>query len=94
MKFEDIEKIKLGQAFQCKGCHKRLAQGIDKIHWMSEPVVTGPGIELEAFPNDHYPVCEECHNRMFGEDPFQISDKTLTFSLSENFGLSPIIQGL
>lgn len=63
MKYEDIAKVKIGQAFSCKGCGKRICFGAHRIHFCSPP----EQLTENSFENIE-PLCEECHNLMFGED--------------------------
>lgn len=69
MKYEDIAKLELGNAFSCRGCGKRIVNGVDKIHFLSEPEFFSADNPLKenSFENVE-PYCENCHNFMFGKD--------------------------
>ena len=64
MEFKGIENK---QNFKCNNCGKKLEKG-DNIHFMSKPQFIGDGEDFSTDDEEVEPVCEECHNKMFGED--------------------------
>ena len=65
MKLEDIEKK---EEFECSSCGKKLKKG-ENIHFMSQPQLIGFGEDSDEEEDEEVKaVCEECHNKAFGED--------------------------
>jgi 5-methylcytosine-specific restriction endonuclease McrA len=66
MKFEDIKNK---QDYECSECKKKLKKE-DNIHFIGKPKLIGFDSEEDFSMDDEEieVVCEECHNKMFGED--------------------------
>ena len=68
MKFEDIEKLEKGTELICCICQRKLIYDQDEIHFMNKPVIFDGSNRCDAFEEDVFPVCDTCHNKMFGKD--------------------------
>jgi len=68
MKIEQIQDLKKGQIFNCSECGKKLLFPDDGIHFMGVSVDFIGFDEGDEGVKELNPVCESCHNEVFGSD--------------------------
>lgn len=68
MNFDEINKLKEGEVLDCHVCGKKLVHGKDEIHFIGEPSFIFDEL-ADSFEDDLLPMCEKCHDKIFGKDP-------------------------